>query len=72
MNNPKIHESITPERIISLIEQRESNLDNPGICIGCGEEHDSCEPDAREYQCENCGENKVYAPEELLIMGYAG
>jgi predicted RNA-binding Zn-ribbon protein involved in translation (DUF1610 family) len=68
----KIHKSITPDRILALIEQRETNLDNPGICTACGEDVDGCEPDARKYECEVCGEKAVYAPEELLIMGFAG
>ncbi len=40
-----------------------------GICLDCGEYRDMCEPDAREYPCEGCGENKVYGLEELLVMG---
>lgn len=38
-----------------------------GFCTNCGEEQDSCEPDAREYTCESCGENTVYGAEELLM-----
>lgn len=63
----KMHESITPERIIDAVERRMTTLDNPGFCIACGEEQDGCEPDAREYECESCGENKVYGADELLM-----
>lgn len=38
-----------------------------GICKECGHEHDGCEPDARNYKCENCGAMAVYGAEELLI-----
>lgn len=42
-----------------------------GACIACGTEVGSgIEPDAREYECEACGERKVYGLEELLLMGY--
>lgn len=42
-----------------------------GFCTACGAEHEGCEPDAREYPCESCGEKKVYGAEELLIMHVA-
>jgi predicted RNA-binding Zn-ribbon protein involved in translation (DUF1610 family) len=44
------------------------SLDNPGFCTACGEEVEGVEPDARNYECEVCGERKVYGAEELLIM----
>ena len=41
-----------------------------GFCLACGEsEHDPIEPDARRYQCEACGEHKVYGAEELMLQG---
>lgn len=40
-----------------------------GFCIACGAERDSCEPDARNYECYDCGEHQVFGAEELLIMG---
>jgi hypothetical protein len=64
----KIHKSITIDRIAEAVERQNSSLDNPGFCIACGEDADGCEPDAREYECEHCGENKVYGAAELLIM----
>jgi predicted RNA-binding Zn-ribbon protein involved in translation (DUF1610 family) len=39
-----------------------------GFCTACGAEADGVEPDAREYECESCGEAKVYGAEELLMM----
>ncbi len=41
--------------------------DGTGFCTACGAEAEGCEPDAREYECEICGERKVYGAEELLI-----
>ena len=48
------------------IELEESNI---GICLVCGNRQDYCEPDAREYDCDECGLPKVYGVPELLIMG---
>lgn len=57
-----------PNRLMEMIESDE----NAGFCLACGEEADSIEPDAREYECESCGESKVYGAEELLLMGFGG
>lgn len=65
---PKIHESVTAERVCEAVERYNSNLDNPGFCIACGEEADGCEPDARRYRCECCGAMAVYGAEELILM----
>lgn len=41
-----------------------------GICLACGEVRwGDTEPDARNYPCEECGENKAFGIEELVIMG---
>lgn len=41
--------------------------DNTGFCINCGAEVDGVEPDARNYHCEECGQNKVFGAPEILI-----
>jgi predicted RNA-binding Zn-ribbon protein involved in translation (DUF1610 family) len=56
---------ITLNQVIAAIEAD----DNLGFCIACGAEAYCVEPDAREYECESCGEHKVYGAEECLIMG---
>ena len=63
-----MHPSITFDVIRDAIERRETSLDHPGFCIDCGEEHFECEPDARNYECENCGKLKVFGAEEILFM----
>jgi len=55
---------VTIEQIIAAVESG----DYIGICLACGEEQGGCEPDARKYLCESCGQHKVYGAEELLIM----
>jgi len=41
--------------------------DGTGFCLKCGFEQQGCEPDARGYECEDCGENAVYGAEECLL-----
>jgi len=41
-----------------------------GWCTNCQAfTHDSAEPDAREYECPDCGQRTVFGAEEALIMG---
>ena len=68
MTMPTIHPSVTLERVQEAVEREMSSLDNPGFCIACGEDAEGVEPDAREYECENCGEHQVYGAQELLLM----
>lgn len=63
-----IHKSVTTARIIQACEESTFGMGNPGICISCGDDADGCEPDARKYTCEGCGEAAVYGAEELLMI----
>jgi len=56
---------ISLDQIMAAVEED----DNLGFCLACGEEAYGVEPDARKYECEGCGERKVYGAQELLIMG---
>lgn len=38
-----------------------------GICTNCGELRSECEPDAENYPCESCGENKVVGLESAIL-----
>lgn len=60
---------IDQERLFEALEENLSGLGNIGFCRACGAEADGCEPDARNYECEACGESEVFGAEELLIMG---
>jgi hypothetical protein len=64
----KIHERLTLAVITEAVDRYNTTLDNPGFCVKCGHEQDGCEPDARKYECESCGERAVYGAEELLLM----
>ena len=61
------HKSLTNGVISEAAERRNSSLDNPGFCLACGAEAEGVEPDAREYECESCGEPTVYGAEELMM-----
>ncbi len=54
---------VTLEQVMTAVESG----DYIGICITCGYEQEGVEPDARKYECEDCGERKVYGAEELLL-----
>lgn len=51
------------------LEEALEDDDNSGFCLDCGNRQDGCEPDARMYECEDCGRNAVYGAEEVLMMG---
>lgn len=64
----KIHTSINTDRVIALAQESMFGMGNPGICIACGEDAEGCEPDARKYECDCCGEHAVYGAEELMLI----
>jgi hypothetical protein len=64
----KTHPSITIDRVIEAAECQQLSLDDPGFCTACDQDADGCEPDARKYKCESCGEQAVYGAQELLLM----
>lgn len=60
----KMHKLIfTVEVIKEAIENQQ------GFCISCGAVHDCIEPDARGYKCDECGAEKVFGAEEIILMG---
>lgn len=56
--------TIHMDDIIEAVESGEMY----GFCIACGSLADGVEPDARRYECDQCGARKVYGAEELLMM----
>lgn len=66
---PIPHKSVTLTRVMDACQRYDNTLDNPGICRACGADADGVEPDAKGYECENCGAHEVYGAQELLIMG---
>jgi hypothetical protein len=63
-NEEKMIVSITKEEYQMHAESYD------GICLSCGEF--SCggvEPDAENYECDDCGESRVYGTEQALLIG---
>lgn len=58
---------VTKEQIMEACARGLESLDNPGFCLECGAEAEGCEPDARKYECDCCGEHAVYGAEELML-----
>lgn len=56
----------------TLEQIQEAADDYIGFCLDCGAERECCEPDARNYKCDECGALKVFGAEELVIMGAVG
>jgi predicted RNA-binding Zn-ribbon protein involved in translation (DUF1610 family) len=52
------------DRVIAAAENDEEYI---GFCIACGAEAYDVEPDARRYECDDCGANKVYGAQEILL-----
>lgn len=53
----------------SIEEIEVAIINDTGFCVNCRSEQDSCEPDARQRTCDQCGEKAVYGAEELIFMG---
>jgi hypothetical protein len=56
-------------RSFSLQQLQDASEHYWGFCTSCGATRECCEPDARHYDCEACGEDEVFGAEELMIMG---
>lgn len=52
------------DRVIAAAENDEEYI---GFCVACGAEHYEVEPDARRYECDECGKHKVYGAQEILL-----
>lgn len=55
------------KRLLDALERSENGTEDPGFCTACGYEREGCEPDARNYECYECGEHKVHGLYEFLI-----
>ena len=70
-NNYKKKDEQMPQLDLDQILDAVRRDDHTGICTSCGEEQYGCEPDARRYKCESCGQRTVFGAEELLITNWA-
>ena len=51
---------------VSLERIEEDEME--GICLNCGCIRGECEPDARNYECHDCGKHEVFGLAEALLM----
>lgn len=69
---PEDHYECTKGHCIRLIEVSTEDAfeGTRGVCLRCGEIATSgVEPDARDYECENCGAHRVFGIETAAIEG---
>lgn len=64
----KLPPNLELETVFDAAKRQMFGTDNPGFCLACGNEQEGCEPDARRYECEACGEKKVYGATEILLQ----
>ena len=65
----KLQRCSAPPRRTFTMEQIEEAMElQAGYCLACGAMRECCEPDARQYQCDDCKQLQVYGAEELVIM----
>jgi len=63
--------NLTMEILESALRESLFGMRSIGFCMACGEEHDHVEPDAKNYECNSCGEMEVCGV-TYLYMCFAG
>jgi hypothetical protein len=56
-------------RTITLEQYIEAEDLQQGICQSCGAIREGCEPDARNYICDDCGAKRVLGPHWWMMEG---
>jgi rRNA maturation endonuclease Nob1 len=64
----EIHASVTLAAVEAMIARQQRTLDNLGACINCGKTYEDVDPDAKDDECEHCGELAVTGCENLLLI----
>lgn len=62
---------ITEDKLLQAVEASMFGMESQGFCVACGAEHEGVEPDAENYECHTCGEDKVFGAEQILLMTVA-
>lgn len=55
------------DKLLAVCRNNMFGMGNTGICKACGAEREGCEPDARNYECYECGEHRVFGAQEILM-----
>lgn len=53
---------------MTLKEVEDLAEDYCGVCIECGNVRNDCEPDARNYDCYDCGKKSVFGMDEAILQ----
>tara|TARA_R110002020_G_scaffold49476_3_gene140740 strand:- start:94 stop:369 length:276 start_codon:yes stop_codon:yes gene_type:complete len=61
---------IDPTELFLAVNESMFGMTDTGFCTSCGMQQFEVEPDARRYECDDCGHKSVYGAVELVIMGY--
>ena len=61
---------INPTELFLAVNESMFGMTDTGFCTACGDQQFEVEPDARRYECDSCGEKRVYGATELMMMGY--
>ena len=68
MKNP--HKKINNRILTKAIRMLAADL-MEGVCLECEAERAMVEPDGRDYDCPECGEEAVYGAAEIILMKIA-
>lgn len=60
---------VTLQLSFKQVQTAAESSDYVGFCVSCGYEQYGVEPDAREYECEECKSLTVFGAEQLLLEG---
>ena len=58
---------LTQEEVLEAAEQEMYGMENDGFCLACGAQRGDCEPDAENYECDECGENEVFGAAQIIL-----
>ena len=64
----KWHPSVTPMRVVDAARRQHDDARQSWLLLGVrATSTEGCEPDARGYDCEACGEPQVFGADELML-----
>lgn len=55
------------ELTLDQIEEADNACE--GFCASCGHQQPCVEPDAENYECEECGEPEVFGAQQIVLLG---
>lgn len=62
-----LYPAIDRDELEAAVKDSLFGMGSAGFCKECGAQRDGCEPDARDYECYECGAMAVDGAEWLMI-----